>query len=72
MMFPECPKHGIALLLGFGKAMQYPSKFQNICYGPNVFLRYLTKGITNLLNNFGHELYPSNWVNPWCLIIKYN
>jgi hypothetical protein len=42
---------------------------------PNVFIRYLTKGIANVLNSFGHEQYPSNNVDPcthpWCLIIKY-
>jgi hypothetical protein len=61
MVFTECPKHNIALLLGFGRAMQYPSKFQNICY---VFLGYLARGMEDLLNNFGHEQYPSIWVNP--------
>jgi hypothetical protein len=39
--------------------------------GPNVFLRYLTRGIVNVLNSFGHDQYPSNNVNPWCLITKY-
>jgi hypothetical protein len=33
MVFIECPKHGIALLLGFGRVMKYLSKFQKICYG---------------------------------------
>jgi len=27
---------------------------------PNVFLGYLEKGITSVLNSFGHEQYPSN------------
>ncbi len=27
---------------------------------PNVFLGHLTKGITSVLNRFGHEQYPSN------------
>jgi len=38
---------------------------------PNVFLGYPTRGIANVLNNFGHEQYSSNSVDPWCLIIKY-
>jgi len=38
---------------------------------PNVFLGYLAKGIANVLNSFGHQQYPSNSINPWCLIIKY-
>jgi hypothetical protein len=25
---------------------------------PNVFLRYFERGITSVLNNFGHEQYP--------------
>jgi hypothetical protein len=37
---------------------------------PNVFLRYIVKGIVYVLNNFGDEQYPSNNVNPWCLIIQ--
>jgi hypothetical protein len=37
---------------------------------PNVFMGYSARGIANVLNNFGHEQYPSNNVNPWCLIIK--
>jgi hypothetical protein len=28
---------GIAFLLGFAKAMQYPSKFENISYGTQRF-----------------------------------
>jgi hypothetical protein len=38
---------------------------------PNVFLGYPTKGIVGVLNSFGHEHYPSNSINPWCLITKY-
>ncbi len=72
MVFTECPKKGIALFLSFGRAMQYPSKFQKIYYGLNVFLGYLAKGIANVLNSFGHEQYLSNCINPWCLIIKCN
>jgi hypothetical protein len=37
-----------------------------------VFLVYPVRGIANVLNSFGHEQYPSNNVDPWCLIIKYN
>jgi hypothetical protein len=28
---------GIAFLLGFDRALQYPSKFQKICYGTKRF-----------------------------------
>ncbi len=38
---------------------------------PNVFMGLVIKGIANILCNFEHEQYPSNIVNPWCLIIKY-
>jgi hypothetical protein len=38
---------------------------------PNVSMRYLTRGITDVLSSFGHEQYPSNNVDPWCLIIKH-
>jgi hypothetical protein len=55
MVFIGCPKLGITLLLGFSEAMQYPSKFQKIYYGINVFLGYPTKGIVDVLSSFGHE-----------------
>jgi hypothetical protein len=29
----EYPNEGISFLVGFGMTMQYPYKFQNICYG---------------------------------------
>ncbi len=29
------------------------------------------KGLASVLNFFGHEQYPSNNINPWCLITKY-
>ncbi len=38
---------------------------------PNVFLGYLARGIIGVLNSFVHEQYPSNKVDPWCLITKY-
>jgi hypothetical protein len=38
---------------------------------PNVFLAYPMMGIVGILSSFGHEQYPSNNVNPWCLITKY-
>jgi hypothetical protein len=38
----------------------------------NEFLGYLARDITNVLSSFGHEHYPSNIVDPWCLIIEYN
>ncbi len=39
---------------------------------PNVFLRYLARGIASVLSSFGHEQYSfKNDVNPWCLITKY-
>jgi hypothetical protein len=38
---------------------------------PNVFLGYLIRGIVGVLNSFAHEQYPSNKVNPWCLITEY-
>jgi hypothetical protein len=30
------------------------------------------KGIASVLCHFEHEQYPSNSVNPWCLITKYS
>jgi hypothetical protein len=38
---------------------------------PDVFLGYPTRDIVNVLSSFGHEQYPSNSINPWCLITKY-
>jgi hypothetical protein len=35
---------GITFLLGFAKAMQYPSKFQKICYGVRRVYGILEKG----------------------------
>ncbi len=49
--------------------MQYPSKFQVM--EPNVFPTYPKKGIAGVLSSFGHEQYPSNNINAWCLITKY-
>jgi hypothetical protein len=50
MVFHEYPKQGIALLIGFNKAMQYPSTFQIM--EPNVFLGQLTKAIVGVLCSF--------------------
>jgi hypothetical protein len=38
---------------------------------PIVFLGQLIMGIVGVLCNFEHEQYPSNSVDPWCLIIEY-
>jgi hypothetical protein len=51
--------------------MHYPSNFEKICYGPNVFLGNQIKGIISVLCSFEHEQYLSNSVNLWCLIIEY-
>jgi hypothetical protein len=51
---------GIIFLLGFVKAMQYPSKFQMICYGANGFMGYLKRCSACELSISGHEQYPSN------------
>jgi len=37
MVFIKYPKQGIALFVGFGKALHYPSTFQVI--EPNVLMR---------------------------------
>jgi hypothetical protein len=37
----------------------------------DVFLGYPTRGIIGVLNSFVHEQYPSNKIDPWCLIIEY-
>jgi hypothetical protein len=54
-MFIEYPKHGIALLLSFGKVCNTPSSFKKYIMEPNVFLGYPARGIVDVLNNFGHE-----------------
>ncbi len=33
------PNEGIAFLIGFGKAMQYPLNCQKICYGAQIISR---------------------------------
>ncbi len=49
--------------------MQYPSTFQVM--EPNVFMGQPMKGIVGVLCNFEDEQYPSNNIDPWCLIIEY-
>jgi hypothetical protein len=49
--------------------MQYPSTFQVM--EPNVFLEQPMKGIVGVLCSFEDDHYPSNSINPWCLIINY-
>jgi hypothetical protein len=66
MVFIKYPKQGIALLVGFGKAMQYPSTFQVM--EPNVFLGPPMKGNGGVLCSFEDKQYPFNSINPWCLI----
>ncbi len=63
MVFIEYPKQGIGFVVSFGKVMQYPSKFQNICYGAQCIFEIPYEGIVCILNNFGYEHYPSNNVD---------
>jgi len=52
MVFIECPKRSVALLLSFGRVMKYPSKFQKICYGTQCVFNYqiqLMKILVSLL-----------------------
>ncbi len=58
MLFTEYPKQGIALLVGFGKVMKYPSKFQNICYGVQCIYEIAWRGIAGVLTSFSHEQTP--------------
>jgi hypothetical protein len=58
MVFIEYP---IVLLVGFGRATQYPSMFQVM--EPNVFMGQHVKGTTCLLCSFEDEQYPSNSVD---------
>ncbi len=39
---------------------------------PNVFMGYPKKYIVGVLGSFDHKQYPSNNIDPWCLIMKYN
>jgi hypothetical protein len=59
-MFTKYPHESIAFLLGFVKAMQYPYKTFEICYGAQRIIIYYRKGIACALNNSGHKQYPSN------------
>jgi hypothetical protein len=65
MVFTEYPKQGIAAC----RAMQYLSAFQVI--KPNVFIGQPMRGIVGVLCSFEIEHYPSNSIDPWCLIAKY-
>jgi hypothetical protein len=55
MLFTEYPKQGIALLVGFGKVMKYPSKFQKICYGVQCIYGIAWRGIVGVLTSFNYE-----------------
>jgi hypothetical protein len=46
-----------------------PVSFKIYVMEPKVFLGYPARDIANALNSFGHEQYPSNSEDPWCLII---
>jgi len=60
MVFVDYPNEGIAFLLNFGMAMQYPSTFQYICDESQRVFIYPKRCIAHALNNFGHKQYPSN------------
>jgi hypothetical protein len=51
--------------------MYYPPSLKKYAMEPNVFLGQLIRGIVGVLCHFEHEQYPSNSVDPWCLIIEY-
>jgi hypothetical protein len=53
MVFTKYPKQGIILLVGFGRAMQYPFMFQVM--KANVFMGKLMKGIVSVLCSFEDE-----------------
>jgi hypothetical protein len=57
VVFIEYPNQSIALLVDFGRAMQYPSKFQVM--EPNVFLGHPEREIVGVLSSFGNEKYSS-------------
>ncbi len=69
MVFTKYYKHGIVLLISFSKAMQYLSTFQIMEL--NVFMGQPMRNIVGILCSFEDEQYPSNNIDPWCLIIKY-
>ncbi len=49
---------GNAFLLGFARAMQYPSKFQKICYGAQRFYGIPEKSIACELSILGMNNTP--------------
>jgi len=54
---------GIIFLIGFARAMQYPSKFQKYVIEPKGFMGYPKRGSACELNSYRHEQYPSNGLN---------
>jgi hypothetical protein len=68
--------YGNAIPLQVSKDMlQNPKDFWDTLQGVlHVYWILQTKWIINIIQSFsfGHEQYPSNSVNPWCLIIKYH
>jgi hypothetical protein len=63
MVFTEYLHEGIAFLLSFVRAMQYPLRLFRYVIEHKGFLIYLNRGITFALNNFEHKQYPSNSLN---------
>ncbi len=57
-MFIKCPKQGITLLLGFWRVCNALPNFKKNVMEPNVFLGYLERGITNVLNSLAMNNTP--------------
>jgi hypothetical protein len=54
VLFTKYPKQGIALFVGFGKAMNTPPSFKIYVMEPNVFLGYPTRETTCALSIPSH------------------
>jgi hypothetical protein len=53
----------ITFILGFGRVMQYPSKFQKICYETQRISRIHKESNACAWSSFGHEEYPIDSLN---------
>jgi hypothetical protein len=54
-LITKCLNEGIGFLV---RLRNTPPRVKIYVMEPNVFLEYLKRGITSVLNSFGHEQYP--------------
>ncbi len=61
-LITKCPNEGISFLVWLCNT---PPRVKIYVMEPNVFLEYLKRGITSVLNSFGQEQYPIDSLNQY-------